>query len=389
MTADIIAALEASRDLIACIKQRSSDNLWWVDATDPETAVCDAYTAVEKALSTSPAGQEVREPAVTSQSVEGIPSGVYWSDEGGNFYDTMHKGCGIDFFNRWFSRRADFPQSHAALAEPAAPSVEPAGNGREEGGHCYCWCHPNAGAIGCSPCCDAEDNYLPPSKRNAALAEPAAPSVEPAGNGREVREKEFVALINALLIEVKRVGGDTVSVLHAAGTQAKAALSPVEPAGNGREVDWLTRRIAEVVEEDGGCWRACSGCQESVDGCVSARDYPYSAIFKCQPGSGCRECGGLGVIYDDGAFLAGYGEALSSPPAADQEAVAKPWYEVDAHRDLSRIIPDMEGKIADAKKRYAHCLPDHLFAPLEFSISELKVLRHEVAGVATSTERGR
>lgn len=48
---EVRKALEASRDLIACIKQRSSDNLWWVDATDPETAVCDAHTAVEKALS--------------------------------------------------------------------------------------------------------------------------------------------------------------------------------------------------------------------------------------------------------------------------------------------------------------------------------------------------
>jgi hypothetical protein len=49
-----LTALRLSQDLIACIKQRSSDNLWWVDATDPETAVCDTYTAVEKALSTPP-----------------------------------------------------------------------------------------------------------------------------------------------------------------------------------------------------------------------------------------------------------------------------------------------------------------------------------------------
>ncbi|KKW92642.1 hypothetical protein [Sphingobium chungbukense] len=58
----------------------------------------------------------------------------------------------------------------------------------ENGGHCYCWCHPNAGTIGCSPCCDAEDNYLPPSKRDPALS-----SVEPAGNGREAVENAFIA----------------------------------------------------------------------------------------------------------------------------------------------------------------------------------------------------
>ena len=75
------------------------------------------------------------------------------------------------------------------------------------------------------------------------------------------------------------------------------------------EASQLADRIAEVVQEDGGCWSACSGCQESVDGYVSSRDYPYSPIFKCQPGGGCGECGGLGVVWQDGDFLAGYGEA--------------------------------------------------------------------------------
>ncbi|OAN52842.1 hypothetical protein [Sphingobium sp. TCM1] len=74
---------------------------------------------------------------------------------------------------------------------------------------------------------------------------------------------------------------------------------------------------------------------------------------------------------------------LPAEREADGEAVgAKPWYETDAHRDLSRIIPDMEGKIADAEKRFAHCLPDHLFAPLKASITELRVLRHELSALS-------
>lgn len=94
----------------------------------------------------------------------------------------------------------------------------------------------------------------------------------------------------------------------------KAALAT--PAQRmGQEALQLTDRIAEVVQEDGGCWSACSGCQESVDGYVSSRDYPYSPIFKCQPGGGCRECGGLGVIWQDGDFLSSYGDALSLPDA--------------------------------------------------------------------------
>jgi hypothetical protein len=105
------------------------------------------------------------------------------------------------------------------------------------------------------------------------------------------------------------------------GRQATAALmslnrEPPLPTLQrlGQEFDageGLARRVAETMDEDGGCWSACSGCQEGVDGCVSTRDYPYSPIFKCQPGSGCRECGGIGVTWMDGAFLAGYDEALS------------------------------------------------------------------------------
>ncbi|WP_066723457.1 hypothetical protein [Sphingomonas pituitosa] len=78
------------------------------------------------------------------------------------------------------------------------------------------------------------------------------------------------------------------------------------------EVEREKVRIAEVMEEDGGCWTACSGCQESCDGCVSTKDYPYDARFRCQPGSGCRECGGIGVIWQDGKFLSSYGNALST-----------------------------------------------------------------------------
>ena len=61
----------------------------------------------------------------------------------------------------------------------------------------------------------------------------------------------------------------------------------------------LRASIAEALEEGHGFWRACSGCQESCDGVVSVQDYPYSEVFRCQPGGGCRECGGLGVIWDD------------------------------------------------------------------------------------------
>jgi hypothetical protein len=103
--------------------------------------------------------------------------------------------------------------------------------------------------------------------------------------------------------------------------RAMLAFADTEAASQSREGDGLTARIAEVMDEDGGCWSPCSGCQEGVDGYVSTKDYPYSATFKCQPGGGCRECGGIGVLWQDGAFLASYGEALTQRPPEQAGAV--------------------------------------------------------------------
>ena len=67
--------------------------------------------------------------------------------------------------------------------------------------------------------------------------------------------------------------------------------------GDGQCVVALSEARTEYEED--GSWQACSGCQESVDGQVSQTDYPYSALFGCQPGGGCSSCGGLGVKWDD------------------------------------------------------------------------------------------
>lgn len=72
-------------------------------------------------------------------------------------------------------------------------------------------------------------------------------------------------------------------------------------------------RIGDIMEGGAGFWRACSGCQESNEGSVSTKDYPYSAAYRCQPGSGCRECGGIGVIWDDTDY-SHYGEGPQPDP---------------------------------------------------------------------------
>lgn len=84
----------------------------------------------------------------------------------------------------------------------------------------------------------------------------------------------------------------------------------------GRE--YTRQRIAELIE-DGGGWRACSGCQEGEDGYVSTRDYPYDPVFRCQPGSGCSECGGIGVLWEPPGFWDGYGEDTPQPPLAPDQ----------------------------------------------------------------------
>lgn len=109
---------------------------------------------------------------------------------------------------------------------------------------------------------------------------------------------------------------------------AALSASPPVPAVAGEEAKW-SERIAELVADGDGIWRACSGCQEGVDGYVSERDYPHSRTFQCQPGGGCRECGGLGVIWDNTdynemaeAMLADMRAEEARPtPSADQSGV--------------------------------------------------------------------
>lgn len=79
----------------------------------------------------------------------------------------------------------------------------------------------------------------------------------------------------------------------------REALRPFSECCEYIAEDESDRRIAEIAEDGAGVWRACSGCQESEDGYVSYKDYPHDPVFQCQPGSGCRECGGIGVIWDD------------------------------------------------------------------------------------------
>jgi hypothetical protein len=78
------------------------------------------------------------------------------------------------------------------------------------------------------------------------------------------------------------------------------AIDPLQPAQSAPAND--AERIAEVVSEESAngaaCgWISCSGCHETNEGAETGF-YPYSNTFKCYVGSGCSECGGLGVVWE-------------------------------------------------------------------------------------------
>lgn len=83
--------------------------------------------------------------------------------------------------------------------------------------------------------------------------------------------------------------------------QPAASAEPIELQG-----------IAETLAEGDGSWRSCTGCHELNEG----RDTgPYSKTLKCHLGGGCRECGGIGAIWDTTDY-----QAMADHMARDMSA---------------------------------------------------------------------
>ncbi|MFQ6776923.1 hypothetical protein V6Z69_17090 [Cereibacter sphaeroides] len=53
--------------------------------------------------------------------------------------------------------------------------------------------------------------------------------------------------------------------------------------------------VARVLSEDCGAWVSCTGCYATDEGYPTAGADP---VFGCALGMGCRECGGLGAVWD-------------------------------------------------------------------------------------------
>lgn len=99
------------------------------------------------------------------------------------------------------------------------------------------------------------------------------------------------------------------------------AAEQAEPAKDA-EPNFATS-IAHVVDEEvkGGAacgWISCSGCHETNEGYETGH-YPYSRMFGCYVGSGCSECGGLGVVWEhwDTRILGAIEQETSFSPQPD------------------------------------------------------------------------
>lgn len=83
---------------------------------------------------------------------------------------------------------------------------------------------------------------------------------------------------------------------------AWSALSPsAQQDAEAVEPDFA-KSIASVIAEESANgaaagWRSCTGCHETNEGYETGY-YPYSKLFGCHVGSGCSECGGLGVVWE-------------------------------------------------------------------------------------------
>lgn len=98
--------------------------------------------------------------------------------------------------------------------------------------------------------------------------------------------------------KLKELGAE-IRPLYAAPVAAQQS----EPSAGAQPLPVELLAVAETVAKGGGFWAPCTGCYDTEDGRPTQR-YEHSDVFGCELGNGCRECGGLGAVWDDTDYAA-------------------------------------------------------------------------------------
>ncbi|MFL9995265.1 hypothetical protein PQR34_32290 [Paraburkholderia sediminicola] len=107
------------------------------------------------------------------------------------------------------------------------------------------------------------------------------------------------------------VGASVALVESAPATDdATSGTTPIELAG-----------VAAAIGSGSGEWCTCASCHESEDG-HPVGHYPYSETLGCDLGVGCKDCGGIGAVWDNTDYGAmGTAEATAAlAPRKDEDA---------------------------------------------------------------------
>ncbi len=119
---------------------------------------------------------------------------------------------------------------------------------------------------------------------------------------------------------------DVITFARAIIAAARPAAALVQPGQRqAPEASIMPVELQGVCgQKDAGFWHSCSGCYDTEDGHPTG-NYAHSAVFGCALGSGCHECGGLGVIwdnYDNSDADAAPAPAIQHAPSDDTEGGA-------------------------------------------------------------------
>lgn len=96
-------------------------------------------------------------------------------------------------------------------------------------------------------------------------------------------------------------------------------------------------RVAEELAEESGAWVSCSGCHELNEGHPTGE---WSNVLKCHLGLGCRECGGIGAVWDntDYSFVNESADEASIKAERDRLREAQTWRPIStADKDAIRL----------------------------------------------------